>query len=54
VEKPYIRKQEYAVFRTESEFFYAMLHAFLQAVEETKLPADFDFEDSEAPQFEQL
>lgn len=49
---------EHAASCTESEFFYAMLNAFLQAMEATKLPADFDFdafkEDLEALQFEQL
>ncbi len=49
---------EHAVSCTESEFFYAMLHAFLQAMEDSRLPDGFDFEafkeDLEELQFEQL
>lgn len=33
---------EVAVNTTESEFFYAMLEAFIQAVEAAPLPEDFD------------
>ncbi len=38
----FLMDPDYAVACTESEFFYAMLEAFIQAVEAAPLPEDFD------------